>query len=118
MKSFNIFLVVLVLSFSCKEAQKTQIQPVANVQPVNFTTAGKQFDAAGARLASEMLDKYNGLQVTDTLTARFKARVTEVCQAKGCWMKVELEDGQEAMIRFKDYGFFLYQKILPENRSS
>ena len=34
------------------------------------------------------------------------ARVTDVCQRKGCWMVIS--DGQvDVRVRFKDYGFFL-----------
>ena len=39
-------------------------------------------------------------------TANIKATVTEVCQVKGCWMK--LKDGDhEIRVTFKDYGFFV-----------
>lgn len=37
--------------------------------------------------------------------------VKEVCQAKGCWIKVDAGNGQEMMVKFKDYGFFLPKDI-------
>lgn len=35
------------------------------------------------------------------------AKVLEVCPKKGCWLKLELADGQTATVKMKDYGFFL-----------
>lgn len=36
-------------------------------------------------------------------------KVTEVCQAKGCWMNVVADNGQgePIFVQFKDYGFFM-----------
>ncbi|MFT5738534.1 MAG: hypothetical protein ACI9SG_002890, partial [Maribacter sp.] len=42
---------------------------------------------------------------------KFFAKVKEVCKAKGCWMKLELANGEEAMVKFKDYGFFMPMDI-------
>jgi len=35
-----------------------------------------------------------------------EGEVVEVCQSKGCWMKVKTAN-DERMVRFKDYGFFV-----------
>lgn len=37
---------------------------------------------------------------------RFSGRITEVCQAKGCWMMLE-DEGQVARVMFGDHAFFL-----------
>ena len=37
----------------------------------------------------------------------FKAKVTDVCQMKGCWMKLDIGNNEEVMVNFKDYGFFV-----------
>ena len=39
------------------------------------------------------------------------ATVKEVCQAKGCWMTLQMKDSTEVMVRFKDYGFFVPKNI-------
>ena len=36
-----------------------------------------------------------------------EGEVVSVCQVKGCWMRLEASDGQELMVKFKDYGFFM-----------
>ncbi|UJH66775.1 DUF4920 domain-containing protein [Allomuricauda sp. SCSIO 65647] len=50
---------------------------------------------------------FESLKVNDTLKTQFSGRIVEVCQAKGCWMKVDLQDGNQVFVRFKDYGFFV-----------
>ena len=72
---------------------------------------GIQIDENNAISDAEMSDKYAKMKAVDTLQVKFVAKVKEVCQAKGCWMKLELEDGQETMVRFKDYGFFMPMDI-------
>ena len=43
----------------------------------------------------------------DSIYATFAAPISSVCQVKGCWMQLDLGNGQEALVRFKDYGFFV-----------
>jgi hypothetical protein len=37
-------------------------------------------------------------------TARFSGRITQVCQAKGCWMVLE-DEGRTARVMFGDHAF-------------
>ena len=55
--------------------------------------------------------KYEKMAVTDTISMQLKGKIVEVCQAKGCWMKVDLEDGNQVFVRFKDYGFFVPKDV-------
>lgn len=54
---------------------------------------------------------FQSLAAADTVQSGFKARVLEVCQMKGCWMRVELAGEHNVMVRFKDYGFFVPKDI-------
>jgi hypothetical protein len=38
---------------------------------------------------------------------KIKAKILDVCPNKGCWLKLELNNGETAMVKMKDYGFFL-----------
>ncbi|MBK6732010.1 MAG: DUF4920 domain-containing protein [Bacteroidetes bacterium] len=40
-------------------------------------------------------------------TGKVKGTVTSVCQNKGCWMKLDLGNGESMRVTFKDYGFFV-----------
>ena len=111
MKSFNIFLVLLLVLSGCKDGTKEVSKPTNSESAVKYTAVGKKIDHKGAKNALEIAEEYKKLSVSDTLTTKFKAKVKEVCQAKGCWMKVELKDGAEAMVKFQDYGFFVPKNI-------
>ncbi len=38
---------------------------------------------------------------------KLEARINGVCQMKGCWMTLDMGNGREVMVRFRDYGFFV-----------
>jgi hypothetical protein len=39
--------------------------------------------------------------------AKIIGKVVEVCQKKGCWMNIELANGELMRVTFKDYAFFV-----------
>jgi hypothetical protein len=38
---------------------------------------------------------------------KVKARIIHVCPKKGCWLKLQVNDTTTALVKMKDYGFFL-----------
>ena len=46
---------------------------------------------------------------------KFEANVVDVCQMKGCWMRLDLGDNKKVMVNFKDYGFFVPKDISGKN---
>lgn len=58
--------------------------------------------------AIELVDAVAQLDGGATLNeVKIKAKIVEVCPNKGCWLKLELPDGNQAMVKMKDYGFFV-----------
>ncbi len=108
MKSFNILLVVFAMVLSCKGQRNTEDASSVNEQ---FRSFGEKIEAVDAKDVKNMLADYNNIAQNDTLQTKFVAKVKEVCKSKGCWMTLELADGEEAMVRFKDYGFFMPKDI-------
>ena len=47
------------------------------------------------------------MQLSDTLSTTTKGVIRDVCSKKGCWMTLGLFGGEELMVRFKDYNFFV-----------
>lgn len=47
------------------------------------------------------------LSNADSVQAVFEGKISEVCQKKGCWMTLDMGDGQVVRVTFKDYGFFV-----------
>jgi hypothetical protein len=108
MKSFNIILVVFAMVLSCKGQNRDKNQNSAQNILRSF---GEKIEAVDAKNTKKMLADYNAMSQNDTLQTKFIAKVKEVCKAKGCWMKLALAHGEEAMVKFKDYGFFMPMDI-------
>lgn len=58
----------------------------------------------------------NVLKTDSTFSGVVQGKVVEVCVKKGCFMKIEREEGLEPiMVRFKDYGFFMPEDMIGKN---
>lgn len=66
---------------------------------------GEKVNPEGALNINEVVAKLNGGSEFDNV--KISAKITEVCPKKGCWLKLELNDGSTATVKMKDYGFFL-----------
>lgn len=109
MKGFNILLVFLVGFFFCFGQQKSgAISSLITSQGIFY---GAQFEVDQLQQKHEVWQKYNAMATTDVLKLQFKTTVKEVCKVKGCWIIVDLADGEQVMVRFKDYGFFIPTNI-------
>ena len=51
------------------------------------------------------------LDLSNTENLEVEGEVNAVCQAKGCWMTVNLENGETMRVTFKDYGFFVPKNL-------
>ncbi|MEK6480744.1 DUF4920 domain-containing protein [Catalinimonas sp. 4WD22] len=65
---------------------------------------GKAFSAENALQPTEFIQEMDGKIEKEV---KLSAKVNEVCPMKGCWMTLDLENGEEVMVRFKDYAFFV-----------
>jgi hypothetical protein len=66
---------------------------------------GEKINVEGAVSLTDAVQKLNN--GTESIDGKVKAKILEVCPKKGCWLKLELENGQTATVKMKDYGFFL-----------
>jgi hypothetical protein len=109
MKNFIKFFAIAVLVFaSCKkENTEKGTEKEAKQEIVEFDSFGDKITNDAAITAEEMLVKFNNMKVGDTINVKFASSIKEVCSKKGCWMKLPLDDDQETMVTFKDYGFFM-----------
>ncbi len=111
MKRINILL-VFTMAIWASQGQNSQPEiGKLSAKSQEFVTFGQKIDASGVKNTGEMLQHYAQLSVGDTILTKFTATVTDVCKAKGCWMTLALPNGQQAMVRFKDYGFFMPKDI-------
>lgn len=110
-KIFIVFGISLAVVACKTEDKKPEIQEVEQEQ-VAYTSIGEEITAHAARSASDMAEAYSSMSIGDTINAKMIGKVDEVCQSKGCWMKLNLEDGNQIMVKFKDYAFFMPKDIV------
>jgi hypothetical protein len=111
MKNIFTLLFAILLIFSCKDNQQSTVVVEAENTDMAYVSFGDQIEADNAILASEMAEKFKSMQVGDSVTSKMIAKVDEVCQAKGCWMRLDLGTDAQVMVKFKDYGFFMPKNI-------
>jgi hypothetical protein len=70
-----------------------------------FSFHGLRIDANNALPVAQLSGMMEGKSEVQNL--KLTGEVLECCQAKGCWMTMELPDGQEMRVTFRDYGFFV-----------
>lgn len=97
--SLSVFVTFLMVACSS--------EPQVQQEEVSYAVFGDTITADGAISAEEMYEKYKQLGEGDTIEVKFAATIYNVCQKKGCWMNVDLNDEEVAFVRFKDYGFFM-----------
>ena len=110
MKRLLVFAAVLSIALSSCKVEKKEEKSTTNdteVQKIEYASFGEKITDAEAISAAEMRAKFKNLKAGDTLNVKFASTINEVCKKKGCWMKLDLGEEQESMVRFKDYGFFM-----------
>ncbi|HEX5001941.1 MAG TPA: DUF4920 domain-containing protein [Bacteroidia bacterium] len=69
---------------------------------------GEKITDKGAIPVTELAKKMDG---QNELAIKVEGVVLEVCQVKGCWMTLDLGNGEKMRVTFKDYGFFMPKNI-------
>jgi len=95
MKPVKFLFCLAVLGSSFAKAQQ---------QPAEGQLFGAAFTPEKVIPATEVAAQVTG---KDSVYLQTEGIVKEVCQQKGCWMKVDVGDGQEMLVRFKRYAFFM-----------
>ncbi len=96
----KIFLTLVIAAFGfITNAQP----PVGDAKPGEWY--GEKVTTENALDINDVVAKLNG--GSEFGDVKIMAKITEVCPKKGCWLKLELKDGSTAMVKMKDYGFFL-----------
>jgi hypothetical protein len=97
----KIFFSLLLLAAFTVNAQDKEKIPAA--KGVVYGVVADEKEAIGP-------DEIKTKLINDKFEGQVKAKVTEVCKAEGCWIKVQKKDGSSMMVRAKDHAF-----LMPEN---
>jgi hypothetical protein len=107
MKRIFLFIAAASLLAACsQEPQKSTSTDATTVE----TSAGS-YDAYGEVITADSTIAATSLVSemgnAPTYDAKIVGKVSEVCQKKGCWMTVDIGNGETMRVTFKDYGFFV-----------
>ncbi len=80
---------------------------VAMMTQDGYAQYGASITAADALPAEKINEQYKNMALGDTATVKFEAPINAVCQAKGCWMRLAVDQEEEVFVKFKDYEFFV-----------
>ena len=94
-----------VLLFSCGNEQAVEeVTEVNEEVKIEITKHGEDITEEGAMTTVDFLAQFDEVKSKEI---KLTAYITEVCSKKGCWMMLELGEGQDMRVTFKDYGFFV-----------
>ncbi|MFD2541105.1 DUF4920 domain-containing protein [Lacinutrix gracilariae] len=111
MKKIICITALLSVFVACKEEAKKETVVAPEAKEISYASFGKEIKADDALSSASMTAQYEKMEVGDSINTKMKAKVDAVCQAKGCWMKLNLDNGEQVMVKFKDYGFFMPKNI-------
>lgn len=110
------FLLIAILFSACSNADKDGVNAddsgpadtVNLVEEIHIAMYGDEITEEGAIPASDVLAQLAG---ADSVKTKLVGSILKVCQAKGCWMSMKVNEEQSMHVSFKDYGFFVPKDI-------
>lgn len=84
----------------------------AYAQDPASATKGVTYGAGTTTEGSIPVSDMEKKMVNNKFEGKISGKVVDVCQEKGCWMKIEKPGGETMMVKFKDYGFFMPKDIV------
>ncbi|AFL85943.1 hypothetical protein Belba_3441 [Belliella baltica DSM 15883] len=105
MKSKFLLILMLPIFFACNNSTKVESEPIegsvtAQV-PGNYGAVVEEVEVLSI---SQMYDE---LASKGEFEGKVIGQIKEVCSKKGCWMTLDLPNGETMRVTFKDYGFFV-----------
>jgi len=111
MKHIFILVISSLLVFSCKNNPSENLEVSEGKNELTYVSFGEEIVADQAVELASMVENYKTMKVGDSVSTKLIGKVDQVCQSKGCWMKMDLGNDEQVMVKFKDYGFFMPKNI-------
>lgn len=99
---FSLFSIVVLAGCSGSHPQNANETAEQNDIPIGYF--GEEINDTGV---VSLLQLVSVLEDSEEFTGKVKGEIKEVCAMKGCWMTIDLPNGQTMRVTFKDYGFFV-----------
>lgn len=97
-----LFIASIAFFVSCGNTNQTTETTLE--ENVEITKHGASITEEGAITSSAFFTQFEN---KDSLDVKLAANITDVCSKKGCWMKLDLDNGKSMRVTFKDYEFFV-----------
>ncbi len=109
---FSLALFCFVSLFACNSKNEQTNQDTTQTQSDSTATDQNQKEEKyGAEISLDNAIAVSEIPALlakqDSAELKIIGKIGECCQTKGCWMKVPIDENQEMLVRFKDYGFFV-----------
>ena len=112
----NIILIVGLAVFFSSCGNKSNENPAGetadSTKKESASFFGEKISEDDAVEATSLTPQITG---KDSMNVKLKGKIVEVCQKKGCWMKVDLGNNQTMRVSFKDYSFFVPKDAAGKN---
>ena len=106
---------VFVILLHLNKIKMKKIKVLLGLFIISASLSG-QTSSFGERIEEGIIIENSKIQnlflAKEKFNAKLKAKVTDVCQMKGCWMKLDIGNEKEIMVNFKDYSFFVPKNII------
>ncbi len=104
----RLLTLLIIASLSACDSSKPSEGQNATVEAPAFSFFGEQISTDLTSSLDVLKEEIIG---QDSIKIATAGVVREVCQAKGCWMTLDMNDGSTMRVTFKDYGFFVPKDI-------
>lgn len=104
MKKLTFVFAAAILVASCGEKKEVKTETEKSDM---YAVFGNSISDKDVLSNAEMMAKYETLKEGDTVSIKFSSKINDVCQKKGCWMNVALDEEKSTFVKFKDYAFFV-----------
>jgi hypothetical protein len=105
-KTFLYAMVIALIGVSC-QPKTAEVNETTSEAEKAETAAGKfgaDINDSGVITLAELVTE---LESKEEFQGKVVGQIKEVCSKKGCWMTLDLPNGQSMRVTFKDYGFFV-----------
>ncbi len=99
MRKIIIILTALAFFMSCSNTSQSNPEDAS----INGNYGNTEWDVMEAITGEQLIEQ---LASKDSVYTTVAGHIKAACQAKGCWMNMEVA-GNEMFVKFKDYGFFV-----------
>lgn len=99
-----IFSVLLLAACGGQTSTENHEEATADTVATNTGWFGEEFEVTETVTPAEVARLMNDSSTNEFIV---EGTIQECCQKKGCWMKVDMGNGESMRVSFKDYGFFV-----------